>query len=162
MLRKIGILYTCDMDMLIFYLNKDNQSIDDHCMVLDDDFCNQIFKNDHNKTGVSTIDSTQKDLSGAEYDMALLGNASYTSCTTDRRRGSRLLQGGGLGPSGCNPTETTHTRQYYPVNGQLEPMIDDTHSNGKWYLDEWRIFRLIGAQMEYLFQFYFDTYNSKC
>ena len=36
-----------------------------------------------------TIDSTQRDLSRAEYDMTLLGNTSYTSCATDRRRRRR-------------------------------------------------------------------------
>ena len=137
-----------------------------------------------------TMDSTQRSLSGAQYDMVLLGDTSYTSCTTDRRRSRnrrrmgasakehrrRLLQGGGGGgsgggsgggggggdPSGCTPQETTHSRQYYLVNGQFEPIIDDTHSNGKWYVDEWRIFRLIGAQTEHLFQFYFDTYDNTC
>ena len=123
------------------------------------------------------MDSTQRSQSGASYDLELFGNTSYTPCETDRRRRRRrnsrrsrrsrrrLLQGsGGSGgdPTGCTPAEETHTRKYYLVNGQFEPIIDNTHSNGKWYVNEWRIFRLLGAQGEFTFQLYFDEYSSTC
>ena len=43
------IWYICEIDMLIFYSNKDNTSVDEQCIILDDDVCKQIFKNNHKK-----------------------------------------------------------------------------------------------------------------
>ena len=47
MLLEIGIWHICDIDMLMFQLNKDNPSVDEQCKIVDDNICQQLFKKNH-------------------------------------------------------------------------------------------------------------------